>query len=177
MADDGAFARGGQDGTGFVREADIFRGDKTVSRVMLRRNARLYSDRLEVYHLRDKASPELELVAYLKNCKVGAITEAETDVKPPGANLFVSLLSGSVQSQMLVRESNFKLASTPRLCSPSAPRPSARSSIYSALGGRRAPLARSLALGQTATSHSTDQQASPPTTSNAQPAPCSSRSR
>ena len=95
--------RGGHDGSGFVREADIFRGDRTVSRVMLRRNARLYTDRLEVYHLRDKASPELELVAYLKSCTVTAINEVETDVKPPGANLFVSLLSGSVQSQMLVR--------------------------------------------------------------------------
>jgi hypothetical protein len=90
------------DGCTFVREADILRADNTLSRIMLRRKARLYTDRLELYHERDKLSPDLEVVANLRGSQVSEVHTSENDIKPTGTNLFVSYVYGSIHSTTLV---------------------------------------------------------------------------
>jgi hypothetical protein len=90
------------DGCTFLREADVLRADKTLSRVMLRRKLRLYTDRLELFHEREKSRPELEVVANLRGSQVSDVHAVENDIKPTGTNLFVSYVYGSIQSTTVV---------------------------------------------------------------------------
>jgi hypothetical protein len=92
-------------------EGWILRSDKIVSKVMLHRFARLYEDRLEIYHLKEakdklkeaKDIPELEAVLKLRGSKITEVQQMEVDIKPRGSNLFLGYVSGDIRSRTVVR--------------------------------------------------------------------------
>jgi hypothetical protein len=86
-----------------LREAWILRSDKIVSKVMLHRYARLYEDKLEIFHIKEKESPELEQVLPLRGCSLRDVHTSEVDVKPRGANLFLGYVSGDIKARTVVR--------------------------------------------------------------------------
>lgn len=96
-----------RDSTPPLREGWLLRADKIVSKVFLHRYARLYEDRLEVFHVKEggKDSPELEAAVQLAGSKLDAVQQMEVDVKPRGSNLFLGYVSGDIKSKTMVRAS------------------------------------------------------------------------
>jgi hypothetical protein len=86
-----------------IREGWVLREDRLVSRVMLHRYARLYADRLELFHTKDKDSPELEYVLPVKGMSISGVNLTEADVKPKGTNLLIGYMSGDIKTQSMVR--------------------------------------------------------------------------
>lgn len=96
-----------------LREAWLLRADKIVSKVMLHRYARLYEDKLQIFHIKEKESPELEHVLPLRGCSLRDVQTCEADVKPRGSNLFIGYVSGDIKARTVVRLFAFASCSMP----------------------------------------------------------------